>query len=150
VARAAADRQRLEALRAEIESHNRRYYVEDAPSVSDAQYDRLMAELQALEREHPDWVTPDSPTQRVGAAPLAHFATVRHAVRMLSLGNAFDAEDIVAFDERIVSTLIGSGLLAGAAPEAGVAYVAESARCARCPCACGARRPPCSKCAARS
>ncbi|CDM23516.1 DNA ligase [Castellaniella defragrans 65Phen] len=125
VARAAADRQRLEALRAEIESHNRRYYVEDAPSVSDAQYDRLMAELQALEREHPDWVTPDSPTQRVGAAPLAHFATVRHAVRMLSLGNAFDAEDIVAFDERIVSTLIGSGLLAGAAPEAGVAYVAE-------------------------
>ena len=124
-AREAADRQRLEALRAEIESHNRRYYVEDAPSVSDAQYDRLMAELQALEREHPDWVTPDSPTQRVGAAPLAHFATVRHAVRMLSLGNAFDAEDIVAFDERIVSTLIGSGLLAGAAPEAGVAYVAE-------------------------
>ena len=72
----AADRRRLEALRAEIEAHNRRYYVEDAPSISDARYDLLMAELQALETAHPDWVTPDSPTQRVGAAPLDHFATV--------------------------------------------------------------------------
>ena len=117
--REAADRQRLETLRSEIEGHNRRYYIEDAPSISDAQYDRLMAELQAIESDHPDWITPDSPTQRVGAAPLDHFATVRHAVRMLSLGNAFEAEDIVAFDERVVSTLIGSGLLAGPAPDDG-------------------------------
>lgn len=70
---------RLLDLRAEIEAHNLRYYVQDAPSVSDAQYDRLMAELQAIEQDHPDWITPDSPTQRVGAAPTSHFAPVRHA-----------------------------------------------------------------------
>jgi len=67
------ERGRLAALRAEIDAHNRHYYVENDPLVSDAQYDRLMAELQALESAHPDWVTPDSPTQRVGAAPLARF-----------------------------------------------------------------------------
>ncbi|MDY0308419.1 MAG: NAD-dependent DNA ligase LigA [Castellaniella sp.] len=121
--RTAADRCRLDALRADIEAHNRRYYVEDAPSISDAQYDRLMAELQALEQDHPDWVTPDSPTQRVGAAPLDHFSTVQHAVRMLSLGNAFEAADVTAFDERITATLIESGLLADGV--GGVAYVAE-------------------------
>ncbi len=113
--REAADRSRLETLRADIEAHNRRYYVEDAPSISDAQYDQLMAELQALEGAHPDWVTPDSPTQRVGAAPLDHFASVQHAVRMLSLGNAFETEEVVAFDERVTATLIESGLLAAAA-----------------------------------
>ncbi|WP_368647822.1 NAD-dependent DNA ligase LigA [Castellaniella ginsengisoli] len=126
--REAADQRRLETLRTEIEAHNRRYYVEDAPSVSDAQYDRLMAELQALEAAHPEWVTPDSPTQRVGAAPLDHFGSVRHAVRMLSLGNAFEAEDVVAFDDRVAATLMGSGLLAGAVAPAGpegVVYVAE-------------------------
>ncbi|MGB3425739.1 MAG: NAD-dependent DNA ligase LigA [Castellaniella sp.] len=118
----------MDALRADIEAHNRRYYVEDAPSISDAQYDQLMAELQALETAHPDWVTPDSPTQRVGAAPLDHFASVTHAVRMLSLGNAFETEDVVAFDERIVATLIESGLLSGAAaadPDAGAAQAAH-------------------------
>src|SRR5690606_14773544 len=94
----------------------------------DAEYDRLMAELQALEAAHPEWVTPDSPTQRVGAAPLDHFGSVRHAVRMLSLGNAFEAEDVVAFDDRVAATLMDSGLLAGAAAPAGpegVVYVAE-------------------------
>lgn len=115
---------RLLDLRAEIEAHNLRYYVQDAPSVSDAQYDRLMAELQAIERDHPDWITPDSPTQRVGAAPTSHFAPVRHAVRMLSLGNAFDEADILAFDERISATLAGSGLLA-ASSGSGVVYMAE-------------------------
>ncbi len=70
-----------------------------------------MAELQAIEHDHPDWVTPDSPTQRVGATPLDHFATVRHAVRMLSLSNAFEAEDVVAFDERVAAILIDAGLL---------------------------------------
>lgn len=102
---------RLLQLRAEIEAHNQRYYVQDAPSISDAQYDRLMAELQSIEQGHPDWITPDSPTQRVGAAPVSHFTPVRHAVRMLSLGNAFDEEDILAFDERIATTLAESGLL---------------------------------------
>lgn len=124
--REAADRRRLEILRADIEAHNRRYYVEDAPSISDAEYDRLMAELQAIEHDHPDWVTPDSPTQRVGAAPLDHFATVRHAVRMLSLSNAFEAEDVVAFDERVTATLIDAGLLNEAGHGAvSVAYAAE-------------------------
>ncbi|WP_323016788.1 NAD-dependent DNA ligase LigA [Castellaniella sp.] len=135
-------RQRLLALRADIEAHNHRYYVLDDPSVSDAQYDRMMADLQAIEQEHPDWVTPDSPTQRVGAAPAGHFAPVRHAVRMLSLGNAFEDQDIQAFDERVTAILVESGLMASvgqpdqaeggqselfaaAPPAPGVDYVAE-------------------------
>lgn len=114
-------RRRLLALRADIDAANHRYYVLDDPSIPDVQYDRMMAELQSIEADHPDWITPDSPTQRVGAAPAGHFAPVRHAVRMLSLGNAFEAGDIRAFDERIAGTLAGSGLLG----EAGVEYVAE-------------------------
>lgn len=108
------ERQRLAALRAEIEAHNRHYYVEDDPRVSDAQYDRLMMELRALESAHPDWVTPDSPTQRVGAAPLASFQPVHHVVRMLSLGNAFEAQDIRDFDERVRGILLQAALLARA------------------------------------
>jgi DNA ligase (NAD+) len=108
-------RRRLLALRADIDAANHRYYVLDDPSIPDVQYDRMMAELQAIEAEHPDWITPDSPTQRVGAAPAGHFAPVRHAVRMLSLGNAFEAEDIRAFDERIAAILAESGLLGKAA-----------------------------------
>src|SRR5690606_35066281 len=98
-------RLRLAALREQIAEHNRRYYVEDDPTVSDAEYDRLMAELLAIEAEHPEWVTPESPSQRVGAAPLDAFGSVRHAVRMLSLGNAFEPADIEAFDERVANTL---------------------------------------------
>lgn len=88
-------------LRDEINEHNYRYYVLDAPTVSDAHYDRLVRELEQLERAHPDLVTPDSPTQRVGAPPLKEFSEVRHSVPMLSLGNAFADEDIVEFDRRI-------------------------------------------------
>ena len=98
-------------LRAEIEQHNVRYYVYDDPSISDAEYDRLMSELQALEAEHPELVTPESPTQRVGAAPVSAFGSVRHVVPMLSLGNAFDEEDVTAFDRRVTDTLRGAGLL---------------------------------------
>ena len=98
-------------LRAEIEQHNVRYYVYDDPSISDAEYDRLMRELQALEAEHPELVTPESPTQRVGAAPVSAFGSVRHVVPMLSLGNAFDEEDVTAFDRRVTDTLRGAGLL---------------------------------------
>lgn len=94
-------RRRLAQLRDEINEHNYRYYVLDAPTVSDAHYDRLVRELEQLERAHPDLVTPDSPTQRVGAAPLKEFGEVRHSVPMLSLGNAFSDEDIVEFDRRI-------------------------------------------------
>jgi DNA ligase (NAD+) len=102
-------------LRTEIEQHNYRYYVQDEPAVSDAEYDRLMRELQALEAEHPELVTPDSPTQRVGAAPLAAFGSVTHAVPMLSLGNAFEAEDVQDFDKRVTDTLRSAGLLGPAA-----------------------------------
>lgn len=114
-------RLRLAALREQIAEHNRRYYVEDDPTVSDAEYDRLMAELLAIEAEHPEWVTPESPSQRVGAAPLDAFGSVRHAVRMLSLGNAFEPADIEAFDERVANTLRDAGLLAQDA----VDYLAE-------------------------
>lgn len=98
-------------LRAAIEQHNVRYYVYDDPSVSDAEYDRLMRELQDLEAAHPELVTPESPTQRVGAAPVSAFGSVHHAVPMLSLGNAFDAEGVAAFDQRVTDTLRGAGLL---------------------------------------
>ena len=103
--------QRATELRHEIEQHNVRYYVQDAPKISDADYDALMRELVKLETEHPELVTPESPTQRVGAAPLAAFGSVQHAVPMLSLGNAFEAEDVQAFDRRVSDTLRGAGLL---------------------------------------
>jgi DNA ligase (NAD+) len=93
-------KERAAELRAEIEKHNYRYYVLDDPEISDAEYDRLFAELQALEREHPELASPDSPTQRVGAQPLADFAPVKHGTPMLSLNNAFSEDDIVAFDRR--------------------------------------------------
>lgn len=99
------------ALREAIEAHNYRYYVLDEPIVDDAEYDGLMAQLQALEAAHPELVTPDSPTQRVGATPSGAFEPVRHAQPMLSLGNAFAAEDVEAFDKRVGDTLRGAGLL---------------------------------------
>ena len=92
--------QRAAALRAEIEKHNYRYYVLDDPEIGDAEYDRLFGELQALEREHPELATPDSPTQRVGGQPLAGFAPVTHGAPMLSLNNAFSEDDVLAFDRR--------------------------------------------------
>jgi len=96
-----ADRKRLAALRAEIRQHDFRYYVLDRPTVSDAEYDALMRELQALEKKHPDWVTPDSPTQTVGALPSYAFEAVAHRVPMLSLDNAFDEDEFAAFDRRV-------------------------------------------------
>ncbi|HHJ18525.1 MAG TPA: NAD-dependent DNA ligase LigA [Gammaproteobacteria bacterium] len=92
---------RVEALRREIEAHNYRYYVLDNPEVPDAEYDRLMRELQALEAAHPELVTAESPTQRVGAAPLARFSEVKHEQPMLSLANVFSPEELQAFDKRI-------------------------------------------------
>ena len=78
-------------LRREIERHNRLYYVEAAPEISDREYDRLLKRLEALEAEHPELVTPDSPTQRVGGEPLEGFETVRHAVPMLSIDNTYSS-----------------------------------------------------------
>jgi DNA ligase (NAD+) len=92
---------RLKKLREAIEHHSRLYYVEDAPEITDAEYDALFHELQALEAEHPELVTPDSPTRRVGGAPLAQFSEVRHRVPMLSINNAFDEEEVRAFDRRV-------------------------------------------------
>ena len=96
-----APRARARALREEIDAHNYRYYVLDDPSVPDAEYDRLLRELEALEAAHPELVTPDSPTQRVGAAPQAGFDKVQHQVPMLSLANAFDADEVHEFDRRV-------------------------------------------------
>ena len=88
-------------LRREIERHNHRYYVLDDPEISDAEYDALFRRLQALEEAHPELRTPDSPTQRVGAAPATEFATVRHRQPMLSLQNVTTPEEMAAFDERV-------------------------------------------------
>lgn len=92
-------------LRAELEQHNYAYYVLDAPTVPDAEYDRLYAALVQIETEHPELVTPDSPTQRVGGQPATGFATVTHKVPMLSLNNGFADEDVVAFDRRVSEAL---------------------------------------------
>ncbi|MGA7538895.1 MAG: NAD-dependent DNA ligase LigA, partial [Steroidobacteraceae bacterium] len=92
---------RAAQLRAQIAHHNRLYYELDRPQVSDADYDALMEELRALERAHPQLITADSPTQRVGGAPSGKFPKVRHAVPMLSLANAFAAQDVTGFVERV-------------------------------------------------
>jgi len=92
---------RAEKLRREIEHHNHRYYVLDDPEITDAQYDRLLRELTGLEAKYPDLITPDSPTQRVGAEPLDRFGTYRHAVQMLSLQNAADRTEMAEWYERI-------------------------------------------------
>jgi DNA ligase (NAD+) len=98
-------KQEIDRLRREIERHNHLYFVLDRPEISDAEYDALFRRLVELEAEHPDLVTPDSPTQRVGSAPAEGFATVRHSVPMLSLGNAFDEDGLRDFDRRIRSIL---------------------------------------------
>jgi DNA ligase (NAD+) len=96
---------RIKALRETLERHNRLYYVEDAPEITDAEYDKLFGELQALEAAHPELRTPDSPTQRVGGAPLPQFSEVQHRTPMLSIGNAFDEEEVRAFDKRVRQAL---------------------------------------------
>jgi DNA ligase (NAD+) len=109
--------QRLEELRTEIRRHEELYYQHSAPEISDEQFDALLHELERLEAQHPDLVTPDSPTQRVAGRPTEGFATVRHLTPMLSLDNAYNEDELRAFDERVRK---GAGV--GDAP---VAYVAE-------------------------
>jgi len=92
---------RYEELKEQVHLHNYRYHVLDAPLISDLEYDKLLNELKTIEAEHPDWVTPDSPTQRAGAVPLDKFEKVRHPAPILSLANAFGAEDARAWFERI-------------------------------------------------
>lgn len=97
----AAILKKLKNLRAEIQHHNHRYHVLDEPDVPDAEYDRLVRELQSIEAEYPELITPDSPTQRVGAEPESAFGTVKHQLPMLSLDNAFSEEELGDFDRRI-------------------------------------------------
>jgi DNA ligase (NAD+) len=92
---------KITKLRQIINEHNYLYHVLDAPTITDAEFDRLFRELQTLEERHPEFITLDSPTQRVGAAPLSSFATVRHGIPMLSLNNAFSDDEVYAFDQRI-------------------------------------------------
>ncbi len=94
-------RARIEDLRERVRYHNRRYYVEDAPEIPDAEYDALYKELESLEAEHPELVAPDSPTQRVGGEPLQEFQQIRHAVPMLSLANARKLEELREWDARV-------------------------------------------------
>ena len=101
----------LERLREQINAHNHAYHVLDAPAISDAEFDGLMQRLLAIEAEHPEWINADSPSQRVGSAPLPFFDSVRHAVPMLSLGNAFSSEEVAAFDKRVCDALRAASLL---------------------------------------
>jgi len=98
-------RERAQWLRREIDRHNRLYYALDRPEITDAEYDRLFRELVELEQQHPALATPDSPTRRIGAQPLPEFSEVRHRTPMLSLNNAFDAEEVSAFDRRVREAL---------------------------------------------
>jgi DNA ligase (NAD+) len=93
--------ERIEFLRKEIRFHDRKYYVENNPEISDYEYDQRLKELEALEKQYPDLVTPDSPTQRVGGEPSQEFATVRHRIAMISLDNTYSQEELIEFDGRI-------------------------------------------------
>ena len=109
-------RAEIDKLREQINRHNHLYYVLDNPELTDAEYDALMRRLEALETEHPELLTPDSPTQRVGASPSEKFAVVVHRRMMMSLANAMNAEEMREFDNRIKRFLHS---------EAEIEYVAE-------------------------
>lgn len=110
---------RAAVLRREIQRHNYLYHVLDSPEISDAEYDALLEALKAIEAEHPELITADSPTRRVGGQPAAGFVKVRHRVAMMSLDNAFEADDVRAWGERVVRRLEKEGV------EEAVAYVVE-------------------------
>src|SRR5919199_4022272 len=93
--------QRIKELRDAIRHHEERYYIHNDPEISDEEFDRLLHELERLEEEYPDLVTPDSPTQRVAGRPIEGFETVEHIAPMLSLDNAYNEEELMAFDERV-------------------------------------------------
>jgi DNA ligase (NAD+) len=100
-------KEKIEKLRVEINHHNYRYYVLDSPEISDAEYDELMKELKQLEEEYPQFLTPDSPTQRVGAAPVEAFGVVEHPLPLLSLANAFSDDELVAWYKRTSKLIAG-------------------------------------------
>jgi len=95
----------IEQLRREIREHERRYYVDAAPTISDREFDAMLEQLRALEAEHPEHASPDSPTQRVGGAPIAGFLTVAHARRMYSIDNSYDEEELTRWAQRCFEAL---------------------------------------------
>ena len=97
----------LEELRKALHHHNHLYYVEARAQISDREFDQLLGQLEALEAAHPELVTPDSPTQRVGGAPIEGFASVTHRVPMASLANSYNKEEILEFDERVQKFIDG-------------------------------------------
>lgn len=101
----ASSRKKVNSLREEIRHHNNLYHVHDAPEIPDAEYDRLVRELEGLEARYPELITPDSPTQRVGAEPIAAFGTVEHRMPMLSLNNAFSEDELRNFHHRVADKL---------------------------------------------
>src|SRR5262249_25000157 len=103
----ASTAQRAEELRRLIDHHNYKYYVEANPEISDREFDRLLEELKGIEADHPELVTPDSPTQRVGGQPIEGFATVRHREPMLSIDNTYNAAELREFDKRVRKLLKG-------------------------------------------
>src|SRR5439155_20121502 len=109
--------QRLKELRDAIRHHEERYYIHNAPEISDAEFDNLLHELERLEAEYPDLVTADSPTQRVAGRSVEGFATVEHLAPMFSLDNAYSNDELRAFDERVRKS--------GGVGDADVPYVAE-------------------------
>jgi DNA ligase (NAD+) len=100
-----SDQKKIKQLRKDIQRHDHLYYVQDAPEINDRDYDRLMQALKELESKHPEWVTPDSPTQRVGGAPAEGFDTVVHKVPMLSLDNTYSVDELRDFHNRVVKNL---------------------------------------------
>src|SRR5215471_3340647 len=98
---------RAEELRRQIDHHNYLYYQQAKPEISDRDFDRLLEDLKKLEAEHPELVTPDSPTQRVGGQPIEGFATVRHREPMLSIDNTYSADELREFDKRVRKLLAG-------------------------------------------
>ena len=117
MAASAATKKTVDSLREQIRHHNYRYHVLDDPEIPDVEYDRLVRELQSLEAKHPELITADSPTQRVGAEPVSAFGTVTHRIPMLSLDNAFSEEELRDFHRRVLDRL-------DAEPDADLQYAA--------------------------
>src|SRR6516164_6916115 len=101
---------RAAELRRLLDHHNYKYYVEDKPEISDREFDRLLKELQEIEAAHPELITPDSPTQRVGGQPIEGFVAVRHRQPMLSIDNTYSADELREFDRRVRKVVGGKAL----------------------------------------
>ena len=97
--------EKIKSIREKINEHNYQYYVLDNPIISDGEYDKLFLELESLEKQNPEFVIPESPTQRIGAKPIESFGTVTHRITMMSLANAMDTNELKAFDKRLKKRL---------------------------------------------